>query len=81
MANRQIARDLGVSPETVTRHINRLGRHCLLFHAKAMQTAPPADHIVLDGLVTFEWSQYYPFHSCRVPSLTIDKPPPAEAYR
>jgi len=32
MANRQIARDLNVSPETVNRHLARLGRHCLLFH-------------------------------------------------
>ena len=62
MSNRQVARDLGVSPETINRRLGRLGRHCMLFHAKQMQTAPPARQIVIDGFVTFEWSQYYPFH-------------------
>ena len=62
MANRQIARDLKVSPETINRQLARLGRHCMLFHAKQMQTAPPARQIVVDGFVTFEWSQYFPFH-------------------
>jgi len=62
MSNRQIARDLGVTPETISRHLARLGRHCLLFHARMMQSAPPASQVVIDGFVTFEWSQYYPFH-------------------
>ncbi len=62
MSNRQIARDLGVSPETITRHLARLGRHCILFHAKMMRTAPPTTRLVIDGFVTFEWSQFYPFH-------------------
>jgi transposase-like protein len=62
MANRQIARDLGVSPETVNRHISRLGRHCLLLHSRLMKGAPPATEIVVDGFESFELSQYYPFH-------------------
>ena len=62
MSNRQIARDLGVAPETINRHLARLGRHCLLFHADMMRTAAPARLIVIDGFVTFEWSQYHPFH-------------------
>jgi len=62
MSNRQIARDLGVSPETINRHLARLGRHCLLFHARMMKTGPPTSQIVIDGFVTFEWSQYFPFH-------------------
>ena len=62
MANRQIARDVGVAPETVNRHISRLGRHCLLLHARLMEGAPPATEIVVDGFESFELSQYYPFH-------------------
>jgi hypothetical protein len=62
MANRQIARDLDVSPNTVDRHIARLGRHCLLFHQRMMQDEPPPRQIVVDGFESFELSQYYPFH-------------------
>jgi len=62
MSNRQIARDLGVSPETINRHLARLGRHCLLFHTQMMRTAKPARRIVIDGFVSFEFSQYFPFH-------------------
>jgi len=62
MANRQIARDLGVSPRTVDDQLSRLGRHCLLYHAQEMRTAPLPRCVVVDGFETFEWSQYYPFH-------------------
>ena len=62
MANRQIARDLQVAPETVNRHISRLGRHCLLLHAKLMENSPPTADIVVDGFESFELSQYFPFH-------------------
>jgi transposase-like protein len=62
MANRQIARDLGVAPSTIDHQLSRLGRHCLLFHAQHMHTARPASTVVIDGLVTFEHSQYWPFH-------------------
>jgi transposase-like protein len=62
MALRQIARDIGCSPETVARKIARLGRHCMLLHAKLMRNAPPASAVVVDGFETFEWSQYFPFH-------------------
>jgi hypothetical protein len=62
MANRQIARDLAVSPKTVDDQLQRLGRHCLLYHARQMQQAPPTHEIVIDGFETFELSQYYPFH-------------------
>ena len=62
MANRQIARDLQVAPETINRHLSRLGRHCLLLHAKLMENAPPAAEIVVDGFESFELSQYFPFH-------------------
>lgn len=62
MANRQIARDLNVSPETINRHIARLGRHCMLFHWNVMQGCPPPKEIVVDGFESFELSQYYPIH-------------------
>lgn len=62
MANRQIARDLGVSPSTIDHQLARLGRHCLLFHARQMKNAKPANRVAIDGFVTFEHSQYWPFH-------------------
>ena len=62
MANRQIARDLQVAPETVNRHLCRLGRHCLLLHARLMENAPPSSDVVVDGFESFELSQYFPFH-------------------
>jgi hypothetical protein len=62
MANRQIARDLKVSPETINRHIARLGRHCLLFHNQMMKMSPPVHEIVVDGFESFEFSQYFPIH-------------------
>ncbi len=62
MSNRQIARDLEAAPETITRHLARLGRHCMLFHTKLMHGAPPVRDLVIDGFVSFELSQYFPFH-------------------
>ncbi len=64
MANRQIARDLGVSPTTVDGQISRLGRHCLVFHRSQVRQLPPPREIAIDGFETFELSQYYPteFH-------------------
>ena len=62
MANRQIARDLKVSPETVNRHIARLGRHCMLFHNQMMQYSPAVKEVVVDGFESFEFSQYFPIH-------------------
>lgn len=62
MANRQIARDLGVAPSTIDRQLSRLGRHCLLFHHQRMADAKPAPRIAIDGFVSFEHSQYWPFH-------------------
>ncbi|MDP7021585.1 MAG: hypothetical protein QGH30_04440 [Candidatus Krumholzibacteria bacterium] len=62
MAARQIARDLEVAPSTVDRHIERLGRHCLLFHRNLMQDYQLQGDLVIDGFETFELSQYFPFH-------------------
>jgi hypothetical protein len=61
MGNRQIARALGCSHATVTHLLARLGRHCLLFQRHlTRQASPPAD-IAIDGFVTFEFSQNFPF--------------------
>ncbi len=62
MANRQIARDLDVSPETVNRHVARLGRHCMLHHLEMLERTPPPADLVVDGFESFEWSQYFPIH-------------------
>lgn len=61
MANRQIARALQCAPGTVDNMLARLGRHCMLFHRHIMQQASPFRDIVIDGLVSFEYSQYFPF--------------------
>jgi len=62
MSNRQAARDLKVSPETINRHIARLGRHCMLFHMRLMHQAKPPKGLAVDGFASFEYSQYFPFH-------------------
>ena len=62
MANRQIARDLKVSPSTVDRHVERLGRHCFLLHQRLAGHADPPTQIVVDGFESFEYSQYFPIH-------------------
>lgn len=60
---RQLGRSLGVAGTTVQRQAARLGRHCLLFNALRRPSAAPAEDLVLDGLVSFEYSQYWPFET------------------
>ena len=62
MANRQIATDLKVSPTTIDNQLNRLGRHCLLFHEQVRQRMSPSRVIAVDGFESFELSQYFPFY-------------------
>jgi transposase-like protein len=62
MANRQIADDLGVCPATIDNQLNRLGRHCLLFHRQISAHAPVPPIVAIDGFESFELSQYHPFH-------------------
>jgi len=63
-AHRQLARQHGVAHSTVQRHIERAGRHALLFHetlrekARALVQSEPA--LILDGLVSFAGGQYWP---------------------
>jgi transposase-like protein len=57
---RQIARELRVSPSTVARASDRLGRHALLFHQRLRPRGPLREPLALDGFESFEFSQYYP---------------------
>ena len=59
---RQIARELEVSPQTVSGQTSRLGRHCLLFQEKYRQQAALDEPLVAHGFESFEYSQYYPCH-------------------
>jgi transposase-like protein len=59
---RQIAREFGVSPETVLRQTARLGRHSLLFHYQNRPRGPVSEPLVVDGIESFEYSQYTPVH-------------------
>jgi transposase-like protein len=61
---RQIAREFGVSPQTVLGLSARLGRQCLLFHEERRPTGDLMEPLVLDSFQSFEWSQYHPtlFH-------------------
>ena len=61
-AYRQIARELDVSHTTVLRQVERLGRHCLLFHEALRPSGPLTEPLVVDGFETFEFSQYTPIH-------------------
>jgi len=60
---RQIAWELGCSPATVQRQVERLGRHCLLFHLEHLPAGAPAEDLVLDGFWSFEFGQYWPFEA------------------
>jgi hypothetical protein len=60
---RQAARLLGISYQTVLRHVARAGRHCLLFHQALRQGHPITEALVVDGFESFELSQYFPFHA------------------
>ena len=57
---RQIAREFGVSPQTVSGLSGRLGRHCLLFHETTRPRGRITEPVSLDSFVSFEYSQYYP---------------------
>jgi hypothetical protein len=61
-ALRQIARELGLAHSSVQRQGERLGRHCLLVLEELRPAGvAPGEPLVLDGLRSFEHSQYWPF--------------------
>jgi transposase-like protein len=57
---RQIARELGVSPQTVARHASRLGRQAMLFHVEIARGKEIKEPVALDTFVSFEYSQFFP---------------------
>ena len=61
--HRQLARNLGCAPSTVTRQSARIGRHCILLLERALRGLDPAldESIVLDHFETFELTQDFPF--------------------
>ncbi|MCP5041059.1 MAG: IS1 family transposase, partial [bacterium] len=59
-ALRQIAPEFEVSPSTIQRQVERLGRHCLLLHERLRPRAP-SENLVLDGFRSFESGRYWPF--------------------
>ena len=59
-ALRQIAPEFEVSHTTILRQVDRLGRHCLLFHEQRRPRAP-AEVLVLDGFRSHESGQYWPY--------------------
>jgi transposase-like protein len=59
-ALRQIAREMKVSHSTLQRLTERLGRHCLLVHERLRPQEAPEEPLVLDGIRSFEHSQYWP---------------------
>ena len=59
---RQIGRELGVSPSTIQRQTERLGRHSLLFQQQFRPLAVLREPLVVDGFESFEYSQYHPLH-------------------
>jgi transposase-like protein len=58
---RQLARAGGVRHATLQRHVERLGRHCLLLHEALRPRGAPAEAVVLDGFRTLESGHYWPF--------------------
>ena len=61
---RQIAREFGVSPQTVLELSARIGRHCQLVHEELRPKGELSEPLALDSFRTFEHSQYHPteFH-------------------
>jgi len=69
MANSQIARTVGCHPSTVDRKLEQMGRHSLLYLLYMRCLATPSQEIVYDGLETFEYSQFFPYHL----NIAVDK--------
>ena len=57
---RQAADVLDCANGTVMNQARRLGRHCLLFQHATSPPRAPSEPLVLDGLRSFEFSQYWP---------------------
>ncbi len=61
--HRQISRQYRVSHSTVMRLVERIGRHCILFHESFRERAREhlaSEPVILDGLISFARGQYWP---------------------
>ena len=61
--HRQLARQHGVSHTTIMRLVERIGRHCILFHESFRDRARErlaSEPVILDGLISFARGQYWP---------------------
>jgi hypothetical protein len=61
-ALRQIARTLGTTHATVSRHLVRLDRHGLLFHFAHLPGCQIREPLVVDGFESYAHSQFFPLH-------------------
>ena len=57
---RAMSRNLAIAPKTVQNRLERLSRQSLAFHAKALPHLKHHDAVCIDGLVSFDTSQYFP---------------------
>ena len=57
---RGMSRALNVSCGTVSNRIDRLSRQALALHAKLRPFANPREPVCIDGLVSFDVSQFFP---------------------
>lgn len=57
---RAMSRNLALSPKTVQNRLERLSRQALAFHAAALPHLQNHDAVCIDGLVSFDISQYFP---------------------
>ena len=59
-SNRAIGRAMGISPDTVQNRIDRLARQALALQARYSPDANRYERICIDGVVSFDVSQYFP---------------------
>ena len=62
---RQFAREVRCAHSTLMRQAARIGRHCLLVMAEALERLAPAavsEPLVIDGFEGYGYSQYHPLH-------------------
>lgn len=60
MSQRALSRHFNLSCASVQNRIDRLARQALALHARLRKTLPPTEAVCIDGLVSFDTSQYFP---------------------
>jgi len=56
---RAMGRNLGVAPKTIQNRLERLSRQAMAFHAEALRYYRGRDELCVDGVVSFDVSQYF----------------------